>query len=485
MNTLRTWSSRVLGGRGHTLGSGLYLPLGDTGASAGAATMPGAFPQSVSPEPVAPANRNRFNSHNVHHYYQKALAWAQYLVIKPVILVLWVVFGLLARLIHVIYFDGNLHIVTGRPRAPMGLCRDAVGAAAVVDPADRVHSFVRGLEDNLTAEHQQLGGAAAVLPPFFVGSYTQALYMASSRARFLFVYLTNFENENLAVLFQKVITHPQFAAIFRNPQGDPAPNVVIWGGDLSSPEGYQLANSLNVTKFPFLGLLCLTRLTNMTPQGPVKTAPRILLVLKIQGGVALQADPAQIIDTKFRRKMARYEPELARIRTELRDKFMAKALLRQQDHNYQQSLARDRAKQHQRREAAELAARRQRYMAQQIPKYRALLHTPPPGECARIAIKLKQGQRHVVQFSADANVQDVFEFTELCQSLALEDDADADAGVAGDSGGDDTFVPLFSFRLVLPAPPRETLNDYLGAGVKIRDVACVYPSGLLIVEDGD
>ncbi|KAL7665289.1 UBX domain-containing protein [[Candida] zeylanoides] len=480
MDTLRTWSSRVLGGRGHTLGSGRYSPLGDTGASGGTATMPGAFPQSVSPEPVAPANRNRFNSHNVQHCYQEALAWTQYLVIKPVILVLWVVFGLLARLINVIYFDGNSHIVSGRPRTPVGRCRDGVGAAAVVDPADRVHSFVRGLEDNLTAEHQQSGGAAAVLPPFFAGSYTQALYMASSRARFLFVYLTNFENENSAVLFQKVVTHPQFSAIFRNPQGDPAPNVLIWGGDLSSPEAYQLANSLNVTKFPFLGLLCLTRSTNMTPQGPVKTAPKISLVSKIQGGVASSADPAQIIDTKFRRKMARYEPELVRIRTELRDKFMAKALLRQQDHNYQQSLARDRAKQQQRREAAELAAKRQRYMAQRVPKYRALLHEAPPGECARIAIKLKQGQRHVVQFSADADVQDIFEFTELCQSGALEDDA----GDAGDAGGDEHFVPSFSFRLVSPAPPRETLNDYLGASVKIRDVACVYPSGLLIVEDG-
>ena len=38
----------------------------------------------------------------------------------------------------------------------------------------------------------------------------------------------------------------KFLKIFRTNE-----NIIIWGGDLTNPEAYQLANSLAVTKFPF------------------------------------------------------------------------------------------------------------------------------------------------------------------------------------------------------------------------------------------
>ena len=54
---------------------------------------------------------------------------------------------------------------------------------------------------------------------------------------------------------------------------------------MTNPEAYQLANSLAVTKFPFLGLLCLTRSLKMTPEGPRKTVSKLSLVSKIQGNI--------------------------------------------------------------------------------------------------------------------------------------------------------------------------------------------------------
>ena len=87
--------------------------------------------------------------------------------------------------------------------------------------------------------------------------------MATNRAKFLLVYLSNSQNENSSTIFNKVITNPDFISLFNS-----NPNILIWGGDLTNPEAYQLANSLNVTKFPFLGLLCLTKQQRCHNKGP-------------------------------------------------------------------------------------------------------------------------------------------------------------------------------------------------------------------------
>lgn len=261
---------------------------------------------------------------------------------------------------------------------------------------------------------------------------------------------------------------------------------MIWGGDLTNPEACQLANSLNITKFPFIGVMCLTRSTTMTPQGPVKTSPKISLILKIQGGILMNSTPASIIDTKFLKKMSKYEQELSTIRSELRNKFMSKALLRQQDLNYQQSLARDKAK----KVAKMTAMKMEEYLQSRIPYFKKLLRENVKGnDKARIAIKMKNGERKTLYFPSDCPVQDIFEFTELCQENLLNEIEleDVDGDKVNTNGLDKFkgFVPAFKFKLVSPLPPKITLNEYLlnNAGVKIRDVECVYPNGLLIVED--
>lgn len=186
-NSLSNWFNGILN-RGSNNGSYQTLDSNPINSSSG---MPGGFPGEG--EAVASGNRNRFNSRNVEYYIRQAYHWAQYLIIEPVIILLILMFRLLAKVLNIVFFDGS-----------------ASSANNGNDPIDKVNKFVCDLEDQLTPEQQHNqhygdnGVIGGVLPPFYQGSYTQALYMATSRAKFLYIYLTNPQNENSSIIFQKL-----------------------------------------------------------------------------------------------------------------------------------------------------------------------------------------------------------------------------------------------------------------------------------------
>lgn len=226
--------------------------------------------------------------------------------------------------------------------------------------------------------------------------------MAINRGKFLYVYLTNPSNESSSSIFDHIVTNPKFISIFttenRNNQN------IIWGGDLTNLEAYQLANSLNVTKFPFLGVLCLTRTSTMTPQGPSKTPPKISLILKIQGGIG-EGDPDKLIQSKFIKRALKYEPELALIRAELKDKYMSEMVRKQQNADYQQSLLKDRQKKAQKAQKR-LAADYLRWKQSHILELR-LQQDDREGK-ARIAIKMAGGNRETFFFPENSPIEDIF-----------------------------------------------------------------------------
>lgn len=439
--------------------------------------MPGHFPGGpdcgavgLSGESVEPHNRNWFNSKAFESYMRSTWRWFQFLVLKPIIIVMLFIFRLLAIVLNVVYFREahSSHVINGTH----------------INPIDKANKFVCDLEDNLPVEPQYSQYSASTvearLPPFYKRSYTLALYMATNRAMFLFVYVTSPQNENSSSIFNKIILNPDFISLFHENS-----NTLIWGGDLMNPEAYQLANSLNVTKFPFLGLLCLTRTTTMTPQGSVKTLPKISLILKIQGGLSADINPHLLIDTKFKRKMAKYEAELSLMRNDLRDKFMSKALLKQQELNYLTSLALDRAKKLERQREA----LRKEYIIWKTLYFKDLIERNANGgargDTARVGIKLQDGTRKMMQFPADSPVEDIFAFTEISQAGLLDETVSTSATSADEIRRKlANFQPTFKFKLVSPVPPKVVLNEYLNgpAGVTIRDIDCIYPNGLLLLE---
>jgi FAS-associated factor 2 len=418
--------------------------------------MPGAYHEEA--EPITPnPNRSSFNSESINQVFVRLINRLYLILIKPMIWIMILCFRVLAKLINVVYFTDHyiedLNIQGNHTR----------------DPIDKVNKFIRDLEDNLTP--QQLT-SENYLPPFFQGSYTQALYMATHRAKFLFVYLTNPQNENSSSMFKKIITSPHFVSLFSRQ------DILIWGGDLTNPEAYQLANTLNVTRFPFLGLLCLTRTTNMTPQGPTKASPKISLILKLQGGFSDDVDENTLIQNKFYKKIAKYEEDLMLMRNELRDKFMSQVLLKQQEMNYQNSLAKDKAK--------KIEKNRQhlikQYLIHRAEYFRNIRHNKIQENVSKLAIKLLSGTRVSINFPADSKVEEIYIFVELLNRDYL--DNENLTSTLTDEEATEKFRDLkidYSFTLSSPLPPRTSLNEKREE--IIRNIDSIYPNGLLIVED--
>lgn len=407
------------------------------------ANIPGGFSMEDSNTSSPPMTQSPFVT--------RSAIILQTILIKPFVLLLMMVFRILVTIGELIFY------------------KDAKNDK-IVEPIDKVCRFVRDLEDNLSPEQLENNG----LPPFFQGSYTQALYMATHRGKFLFVYLTNVNNEYDQDIFQNIIMNPEFLELF-HPNNINSQNTVIWGGDLTNPEAYQLANSLNVTKFPFLGLLCLTSTTTMTPEGPIKSAPKISLISKIQGNFHSTANA--LIQSKFKSKINRYEPDLAIIRNDLRDKFMSQVLSKQQEINFQNSLRKDQLKKRQKDYERDL----KQYL---IYKLQILKLYPQDNsiDCAKIAIKLSNGTRQTFYFPADNLVEDIFIYVELINRNYYNDDnivstlSESEFNTRFRS-----FEPKFSFELKSPLPPRVNLKGMTKS--RIRDVPSIYPNGVLIVEE--
>lgn len=434
--------------------------------------LPGHFPTNAE-ESVQPVSRG-VNSHFLSNAAESARQWVTYLVIKPVVVIVVVMLNILARFLQILYFKD----VQQQGRYLGANTATTNSNALINDPISKVDRFVRDLEENLLPQQQFLlqnsDSNLANLPPFFHGSYTQALYMATHRAKYLFVYLTNPRNESLETIFHRVITNQKFISIFTSHEN--ANQNIIWGGDLTNLEAYQLANSLNVTKFPFLGLLCLTRTSTMTPQGPSKSAPKISLILKIQGGIGPDQDADTLILNKFIKRMVKYDTELISIRNELREKYMSEVMRRQQDMDFQRSLLRDK------RKKEEKANRKltEQYLQWRLTYFLSLMADADRTNKAKVALKLVDGSRITFYFHKEAPISDIFEFVELHSRGMLQGDvapvSDSEARVLFKD-----FSMPYRFRLVSAVPPRQVLND-LDRSAKIMHIDYVYPSGLLMVE---
>ncbi|WPK24533.1 hypothetical protein PUMCH_001809 [Australozyma saopauloensis] len=400
-------------------------------------------------------------------WYVQVSKQVNYILITPLALCVRALMSVLSLLFKTLY-------VLDKPRESSSDVRAT--SALLNDPIRRAEQFVAELEENLPITQQQQpsfpGQAVTNLPPFFQGSYSLALYMANTRAKFLFVYLTNSHTEGSKSLFEKVITNKKFNELVSDTE-----KTIIWGGDVAQAEAYQLATNLNISKFPMLGLLCLTRATKMTPEGPTKEAARISLVLKIQGGIRDSADVGALIHSKFVKKMMRYEPELALIRAELRERLAEEQLRRTQQENFQKSLQQDKLKK-MRKEKEELLVK---YLKWRQPHILRIVAGEATSPTLRVAFKFENGQRVTLNFSQESSIEDLFTYVELSIRNMLNSHYEV---LLSDEEAQSLFNKQardYKCRLTSSVPPRSSLNEY-PLTTLVKDVPFITPSGLLMVE---
>lgn len=419
--------------------------------------LPGNFPTPASQGPP---------------WYNLMADGVNYFIILPLTLLVRALLSVLSLAFKTIY-------QLERPRESIIAGSDTRPSSAIMnDTIRRAEHFVLELEELLppTQQYQRNHSSFGYenLPPFFQGSYSQALYMASSRAKFLFVYLTNPITEGSRSLFEKVIINKKFVDLFKGGE-----KTLIWGGNVAHAEAYQLATNLNITKFPMLGLLCLTGATIMTPEGPRKETARISLILKIQGGIRDSVDVEALIHKKFVNKMRRYEPEMSLIRAELRERMQAEDLLRTQQANYQKSLEQDRLKK-QRKQDEELLVKYLKWRQRDIVR---IVSQEAPGITLRIAFKFENGDRTIVNFPQDSTIEDIFTYVELYSRDMLQMRYEV---VLSDEQARNIFKRprVYNHRLTSSVPPISVLNN-LPLKTPVKDVDYITPSGLLMVERTD
>ena len=313
--------------------------------------------------------------------------------------------------------------------------------------------------------------------PFFEGGIAQAQDMAKRDLKFLLVVLMSPEHDDTESFIRETLLSDEVVGFIN----DPTNNIVLWGGNVLDSEAYQVSLEYNCTKYPFSALVCLT---------PKEGSTRMSIVRRIAGPKL----PAAYIN-ELQTAINRYSPDLAGVRAERTSHDFARSIRTEQDSAYERSLARDRerAKQKREAEAAALEAVKKAVAAseqaailrgkqRQWRRWRAAELAPEPAagakDVVRLALKMPESTgagRIVRRFSAGTTLEELYAFIEchdVLNSATKAGEADKTPTKPED------YVHEYRFRVVSLMPrviyePSE--NDTIGQQIG--------KSGNLIVEE--
>ncbi|OAA35779.1 UBX domain protein [Metarhizium rileyi] len=318
--------------------------------------------------------------------------------------------------------------------------------------------------------------------PFFEGGLAQAHDLAKKEIKFLLVILLSPEHDDTASFIGETLLSQDVVDYIK----DPTNNIILWGGNVLDSEAYQVAAEYTCTKFPFSALVCLTPKEGSTRMGIVKR-----LVGPMSSNTYL---------SELQNSVEKYGSDLDGVRAERTAQQVSRNLRSEQDSAYERSLAIDRERVRQRKEAAAAAeaaeslAREKAQEAALLEKKRSqwkvwratkLLPEPAVGDknVVRVALKMPEGSgagRLVRRFAQDAPVEELYAFVECYDRLRARQDGAADdddeAGFTVEAP--EAYEHQYSFRIastlprvVYEATTAATLGERIGK------------SGNLIVEE--
>lgn len=345
-------------------------------------------------------------------------------------------------------------------RSPAASRRRNTSGRRPLNSRDTAARFIREFEEEY-GSHQL---------PFVEGSYATAFDAAKKDLKFLLTILLSPEHDDTSSFVRNTLISPTVTAFIN----DPANNIILWAGNVLDSEAYQVSTSLSCTKFPFAGLICHT---------PSVSSTSMSVIARIAGPVS----PETFISS-LRTAMSQNSEALNRTRAQRAEQQASRNLREQQDSAYERSLATDRERARQKREAEERQrkeeeeAKRQEEEAERLAQklaqwkqWRAQRLKPEPGpdikDAVRISVRMPSGERVVRKFDADVPIEELYAFVECYDIL---DEAQA-MGEKVEKPGDFEFE--YKFRLVSPMP-REAYDIEKGGSVKQR----IGRSGNLIVE---
>lgn len=311
--------------------------------------------------------------------------------------------------------------------------------------------------------------------PFFEGGFAQALDLVKKDLKFLLIVLMSPEHDDTESFTRETLLAPEVKAYIN----DAANNIMVWGGNVLDSEAYQIAMEYQATKFPFSCVVCLT---------PKEGSTRMSIIKRLVGPISPSTYLAEI-----QTAINKYAPDLASARAERTAQEVARNLRTQQDSAYERSLAIDRERARQKREAEAAAREAEKRTAEQAAaaeklatqreqwrKWRATTISAEPDasvkDAVRLALKMPEASgagRVVRKFAPHTSMEELYAFVE-CYDLLSNSDEVVDEKILEP----EDYEHEYKFRIVSLMPrvvyePDEgaTLGDKLGRG------------GNLIVED--
>ena len=374
------------------------------------------------------------------------------------------VYGLLSRTIS---FFGYLFPFLPRllsrlwARSSAAGSRTASGGRRPLSPRDTAARFIREFEEDY--------GKSSI--PFYENGYAQAFDLAKKELKFLLVVLLSSEHDDTNGFVRETLLSPEFVDFVQNPQHD----VVLWAGNVQDAEAYQVSSALNCTQFPFVGLIVHT---------PSVSSSSMSLITRVAGPT-----PPSTLVVQLQQAIAQNAPALSRAKSTRAEQDATRRLREEQNSAYERSLAQDRERARQKREAesarqraekeaqekAEAEEREHRNL-EQWQYWRASQIKEEPGaeakDTVRISVRLPSGERVMRKFFSDATLEELYAFVE-CYRILQEDEKAKLQNAQKPKG----FEHTYKFRLVSPMP-REAYELEDGGSIRNR----IGRSGNLIVE---
>lgn len=347
-------------------------------------------------------------------------------------------------------FLPRLFNVTANP-ALQGARRNTTGRRSL-GPKDTAARFIREFEE----EH----GSQPI--PFLENGYNMALEKAHRELKFLLVVLIAPEHDDTNGFIRDTLLAPEVVQLIN----DSRDNLLVWGGNVQDSEAYQVSNSLKVTKFPFAAVMVHT---------PNVSSTAMSVVSRIAGPTA----PAEFVNRLCTAMSTNQEP-LERIRSTRAEQQASRSLREEQDSAYERSLAIDRERARQRREAEAAQQREEQEAADrqaaeekrerdlaQWKQWRVQSLSAEPGtdvkDAVRISVRLPSGERIMRRFAPEADIEELYAVVECHEELQ--------AGQASEVSQPDGFEHKYGFRLVSPMPRAVygvedggTIRDKIGRG---------------------
>jgi FAS-associated factor 2 len=309
--------------------------------------------------------------------------------------------------------------------------------------------------------------------PFYEGGHAQALDAAKKDLKFLLTVLLSPEHDDTESFVRNTLLSPEVVNFIN----DSANNVTVWGGNVLDSEAYQVAREYNCVKYPFSCVVCLT---------PKEGSTRMGIVKRLVGPMTPESYLAGIQGA-----ITKYGPDLNGVRSERAAQEMARDLRSQQDSAYERSLAADRERARQKREAATAAAAaekraleeaeaatRLQEQRQKWREWRATTIAPEPDAGAKDAVRLalnmpaSSGAGRVIRrFANPTTLDDLYAFVE-CYDLLQDGSGDKKAEKPED------YDHKYEFRIA-SVMPRETFEPSATATVGEK----MGRGGNLVVED--